>query len=168
MLRHNSAFRYKCGIAGGRPEPKAHPHPFLPVPQTPQNTMSSLTMVPVFYLDQDSSWQQPHELVSRDRARRLKSTGVGVFIEHGRAFRLHQPSPLPSISLTPGQIETATTLTVSEIQANVGITPGDPGVPPNRELVRRAQFKVRLYPRIFDNLAVLAHGSRFQPVQVNA
>jgi hypothetical protein len=90
----------------------------------------------------------------------LKQIGAGSFIESGRAFRLHQPSPPPPISYLPGPLETATTITLSEIHANCGITGGgEIGTPADKRLVERAQHKIRAYPHIFDDLAVLARGS---------
>jgi hypothetical protein len=119
--------------------------------------MSSLAIVPVFYRDQDYSWMSPCREVSRDEARRLKQIGAGCFIEHGRAFWLHQLSPPPPIVYPPGPLETATTITLSEIHANCGITGGgERGTPADNRLVERAQHKIRSYPHIFDKLAVLA------------
>jgi hypothetical protein len=118
--------------------------------------MSSLAVVPVYYLDQDASWQPPCREVSRIEARRLKQAGAGVFIEHGRAFRLKDPAPPLPISFLPGPLETAATITLSEIQANVGIAPSP-------QLVARAQRKIRCYPHVFDELAVLARGSWIRP-----
>lgn len=118
--------------------------------------MSSLAAVPVFYLDQDASWQPPCREVSRMEARRLKASGAGCFIEHGRAFRLKQPSPPPPCGFLRGLLETATTITMSEVEANVGIAP-------TLNLVLRAQHKIRAYPHVFDQLAILARGSWIRP-----
>lgn len=127
------------------------------LPETSKTPMSSLAMVKVFYLDQDASWQPPCREVSRIEARRLKQAGAGVFIEHGRAFRLKEPSPPPPCGFLAGPLETAATITLSEIEANVGIAPS-----PN--LVIRAQHKIRAYPHVFDQLAVLARGSWARPM----
>jgi hypothetical protein len=127
----------------------------------PKNPMSSLAAVPVFYLDQDASWQAPCREVSRIEARRLKQAGAGVFIEHGRAFRLKESAPPPPCGFLPGTLETAATISLSEIQANVGIAPT-----PN--LVIRAQQKIRAYPNVFDQLACLARGAWVRPqVQIS-
>jgi hypothetical protein len=122
--------------------------------------MSSLAVVNVFYQDQDSTWMQPCRMVSRIEARRLKQCGAGSFIDHGRAFRLKEPTPPLPIALLPGLLKAAATITLAEIEANVGITEGgEPGTPANANLVRRAQFKIAAYPHIFDDLAVTARGS---------
>jgi hypothetical protein len=118
--------------------------------------MSSLAVVPVFYYDQDSSWQEPYRTVSRQEARCMKQTGAFFFIDHGRALRSKLPRPPLPVSFLPGLLETAATITLSEIEANVGIAP-------TRALVEQAQQKVRAYPHIFDNLAVLARGSWMRP-----
>lgn len=121
--------------------------------------MSSLAVVPVYYQDQNAFLLPTRVPVSRVEARRLKAAGEGKFIEHGRKFRLkacapalrigHTESPL---QLLCGPIQTATTITCTEAEANVGIASHD-------ALVRRAQHKIRVYPHVFDKLAVLANHS---------
>jgi hypothetical protein len=118
--------------------------------------MPSLAVVAVYYLDQDSSFAPPCRTVSRIEARRLKQTGAGKFIDHGRNFRLHSTAPPLPITLPPGPLQSATTITISEVQANVGIAA-------RSALVKRAQHKIRAYPHIFDGLAVLARGSWMRP-----
>ena len=95
-------------------------------------------------------------MVSRIEARRLKQISAGKFIDNGRNFRLNSTTPPLPIALPPGPLQSATTITISEVEANVGIAA-------RSALVKRAQHKIRAYPHVFDDLAVLAHGSRMRP-----
>ncbi len=108
---------------------------------------------------------RPCREVSRDAARKLKDIGAGKFVDNGRSFQLNQATPVAPVfidaeCLAPAPLSTAETITFAEIQANVGITSGgEPGWPADRNTVRRAQQKIRAYPHIFDDLAVVARGS---------
>ena len=88
----------------------------------------------------------------------MKRGGIGWFIDHGKAFRLLKRAPELPIMDHPrrvlGSIESAATITVSEMRANVGDV--DESVRNPRETVKRAQAKVKLYPFIFDRLASAA------------
>ena len=107
---------------------------------------------------------QPCREVSREEARRLKTIGAGVFVESGRAFRLKESTPPPPLSLPPGPIETACTITFSEIQANVGITGGgEIGQPANRNLVARVQQKLAVYPFEWDKNSPLPFAKYARP-----
>jgi hypothetical protein len=118
--------------------------------------MPSLAVVSVFYLDQDSSFAPPCRIVSRIEARRLKQIAAGKFIDNGRNFRLNCTAPPLPIVLPPGPLQSATTITNSEVEANVGIAA-------RSALVKRAQHKIRAYPHVFDDLAILARGSWMRP-----
>jgi hypothetical protein len=134
--------------------------------------MKTKAEVPVFYLDDDCQSVAPCKLVSRTEARTMKHGGVGWFIDHGKAFRLLERAPEDTV-LDPrrvlGSIESAATITVAEMRANVGDV--DESVRNPRETVRRAQAKIKLYPFIFDRRAPGARcdwfGNTF-PVQVSA
>ena len=84
----------------------------------------------------------------------MKRGGDGWFIDHGKAFRLLERAPEVEITdprRVLGSIESAATITVAEMRANVGDV--DESVRNPRETVRRAQAKIKLYPFIFDRLA---------------
>jgi hypothetical protein len=136
--------------------------------------MPSKSVVAVYYLDQDRSWMKPCREVSRYAARKLKDIGSGKFVDNGWSFQLSQTTPVPqceyleAVNLPPAPLGVAETITFAEIQANVGITSGgEPGLPANRNAVRRAQAKIRAYPTIFDKLAVIARGRWVKtPIQI--
>ena len=137
---------------------------FPAVSNNPTQFMSSKTLVPVFYLSQDSSWEVPCRTVPREEARRLKMIGAGYFIDSGRSFRLKESAPPPPLNLLAGPLETSATITLSEIQANVGITlGGDVGIPADKNLVLRAQFKIAAYPFTWDKHSPLPFASYAQP-----
>ena len=122
--------------------------------------MSAIEQVPVYGLNQDACLDAPMRLVSREEARAMKRDKLGWFISSGKAFRLAErlPEIVESFSVRKlGSLEvTAATITLQETRANVGLV--DDRVRNPRETVRRAQAKVRLYPRILDTLAPLAGG----------
>jgi hypothetical protein len=130
--------------------------------------MSAIEQVPVFGLNQDAHVDSPLNFVSREEAREMKRGEQGWFINNGRAFRLAERITTPTIEDLPirkmGSLDiTASTITLRETQANVGLV--DERVRNPREAVRMAQAKVRLYPRIFDTLAARAGGSWIAQVQ---
>ncbi len=139
----------------------------------PHQMIPAKAVVPVYYLEQDRSWMKPCREVSREAARKLKDIGAGKFVDNGRSFQLNQGTPLAYADyqaehLPPAPLNVAETITFAEIQANVGITAGgEPGWPADRNTVRRAQQKIRAYPHIFDDLAVVARGSWLKsPVRI--
>jgi len=127
--------------------------------------MSAIEMVPVYGLNQDACLDAPLKHVSREEARAMKREKLGWFISSGKAFRLAErveeaveefsPRKLGSLDIT------AATITLQETQANVGLV--DERVRNPREMIRRAQAKVRLYPFIFDQRAHTAGGSWLRP-----
>jgi hypothetical protein len=116
--------------------------------------MKTHAEVPVFHLDSDCQVDAPSHFVPRSEARIMKRRGDGWFIDHGKAFRLLERAPEVEITdprRVLGSIESAATITVAEMRANVGDV--DESVRNPRETVRRAQAKIKLYPFIFDRLA---------------
>ena len=122
--------------------------------------MPNTDVVPCFYKEQNDSWERPAKLLPRAEVREMKLKLLGKFENHGRTFRLKQSAPpqgrqdqleLPDSS----QAEAASTISLAECLANVGITPAE--VKDHRGTVKRAQYKVRHYIHIFDDAAVLAH-----------
>jgi hypothetical protein len=96
----------------------------------------------------------PLYLISRAEARELKRTGLGWFINHGRAMRLAARAPVaadPESAILPTWAESPRAISAGEMCANVGIV--DHRVRNRRETIRRARAKVRLYPVIFDALS---------------
>jgi hypothetical protein len=116
--------------------------------------MSAQMEVPVFYRDQDESLEAPCRVISRDEARKLKKLGLGYFIAHGRQFRLHEIEPKIETLLPPSGTTQASTISLSELLANVGIT--EAGELDHIGKVRRARIKIRLYPHVGDEQAPLA------------
>lgn len=52
-----------------------------------------MPLVPVFYKNQDSNWEQPSAMVERTELRLKRDRGEGRFVNNGRAFRLHKSHP---------------------------------------------------------------------------
>ena len=109
--------------------------------------------VPVFYRDQDEL-EAPCRVILRDEARKLKKDGLGYFISHGRQFRLYASEPKIEAFLPPSGTTQPSTISLSELLANVGIT-ADWEVNPIGK-IRRARAKIRLYPHVGDEQAPLA------------
>lgn len=124
--------------------------------------MPSLKVVSVFYLEQDTSWEKPREIVSREEARSMKLAGLGRFVDHGRNFRLFEGVPIVERLLVEDPKEYKSSeeftcaITVDEMLANVGIYADSLKDPRGR--VARARHKIRIYPHVFDDLATLARG----------
>jgi hypothetical protein len=146
------------------PGNQSTPECVFPAVRNNPKPMSSMMEVPVFYLSQDSSWEVPCRIVSRQEARRLKAVAAGSFIDNGRAFRLKESAPPPPLKLLGGPLETSATITLAELQANVGITVGgDVGTPADKSLVLRAQFKIAAYPFAWDKNSPLPFATYAQP-----
>ena len=131
-----------------------------------QSDMPKTDQVPVFFRDQDDVCESPAHIWTREDCR-AKRNLAGKFENSGRTFRLFaarpQVFPVSASSLKSSNvIEVADTISFSEVLANVGIA-GNVGDPPDRRLVKRAQAKVRLYPQIHDDQAVLAAYARTDP-----
>lgn len=120
--------------------------------------------VPVFYRDQDDVCDHPAHVWPRQKCREAKKV-LGNFENHGRTFRLFVPQPriypvtaadLKSSNFLPE----ATTITNSEVLANVGIAGMPEDIAAPRHLVKRAKQKIRAYlhPDVRDKQAVTAYG----------
>jgi len=123
--------------------------------------MSAIEQVPVFGLNQDSRSDKPIKFVTREEARTMKKQKLGWFISSGKEFRLADRIPeveVVSIYALSKLDRAAVTITLQETQANVGIV-DENRIRNPREMIRRAQAKVRWYPHILDNLAPLSGGS---------
>jgi hypothetical protein len=121
--------------------------------------------VPCFYREQDDTWEKPAQTLLRTDVRTLKDAGLGKFENHGRTFRLFafSPSYMNEISLqadrnlshsAPGESDSS--ISLAEMQANLGIV--SDGLRHPRAFVRRAQEKIKAWPHIFDEQALLARG----------
>ena len=116
--------------------------------------MSAQTEVPVFYLDQDESFDPPCRVQSRDECRLMKKAGEGFFISHGRKFRLYEKTPVLASTLDPSGAPAPSTISLAEMQANVGITESWEIDPFGK--IARAREKIRVYPFVGDTQAPLA------------
>lgn len=126
--------------------------------------MPKTDSVPVFYRDQDDLREREALTWTREMCRAAKGIR-GSFFDHGRKFRLAVARPriypVTAADLkTSNHLPAAETITFGEILANVGITSNceSPNTPALRHLVRAAQAKIRAYPRVHDDLAVVACG----------
>jgi hypothetical protein len=124
---------------------------------------SSVSDIPVFYLEQDQN-VQPCTTVTGEEAWDLKRAGEGTFIARGKAFQLYRRGPAPpplrfSSSLSP---DSDASVSVSEMRANVGEPADTPGAEIPRHVVQRAQQKIRAIGErlggTFDRKAPLAFG----------
>lgn len=114
--------------------------------------MSAPSEVPVYYLD-SSIDDSPCRIDSRDECRKNKREGLGFFINHGRAFRLHEKTPIMESILAPSGTTAPSTISLGEMLANVGIFEDWDRDPYGK--VIRAREKVRVYPFVGDPLAPL-------------
>ena len=57
-------------------------------------SLPARTLVPVFFFDQDRSWEQPCRILLREECRSLKERGLGKFVDNGRAFQLAKLMPI--------------------------------------------------------------------------
>jgi len=126
--------------------------------------MAKTDAVPVFYRDQDELRERPFTTWTREKCREVKKK-LGNFISNGKKFRLFamRPKiyPVTAADLKPSNfLPCAETITMSEVLANVGITPNSEhrNEPALRHMVRAAQAKVRAYPSVHDTFAIVAHG----------
>lgn len=125
--------------------------------------MPTVAEVPVFWRDQDRVREKPHTTWTRIECRAKKNIS-GQFCDHGRSFMLFAPRPkIYPVSaadlLSSNILPDASTISNEELLANVGIAgPSGMREPAPRHLVRRAQQKIRAYPRVHDELAVVGHG----------
>ena len=123
--------------------------------------MAKTDEVPVFYRDQDEVCERPAKIWLRSECREHNKVS-GRFFNNGKAFRLFSPSPkiyaVSASSLRPQNVvPAASTISFSELQANVGIAgPKGDSSPAPRHLVRNAQAKIKAYPFVHDTQAVLA------------
>jgi hypothetical protein len=99
----------------------------------------------LLYHDQAEN-SRPRRETTLENARVMKLLRAGKFENHGKIFRLDQKAPAVEVSRfacseTP---DSSASISFGEMQANVGITDndGEPGAPPLRHLVQRAQEKI--------------------------
>lgn len=82
----------------------------------------------------------------------MKKAGDGYFICHGRKFRLFEEESKLESFLAPSGTTAPSTISLSEVLANVGITEEWHPI----GTVRRAREKIRVYPYVGDTQAPLA------------
>jgi hypothetical protein len=120
--------------------------------------------VPLFYVDQNQSGSTPYE-VTGAQAVAMRNAGRGRFINRGKAFQLCEMAPLRQQFFCSMSTESTASISPSEMEANVGITPnnGSPNEPALRHIVIRAQQKVHAIGRRLvgsvDSKAPLAFGA---------
>jgi hypothetical protein len=99
----------------------------------------------LLYHDQAES-SRPRRETTLENARLLKLLRAGRFESHGKIFRLDQKAPAPEMPrfTCSDDPESSASISLQEMKANVGITDntGEPGDPPLRHLVQRAQEKI--------------------------
>ena len=148
------------GCAWARP---GKPASAVPMARTVSESM------PLYYMDQNQSGSTPYE-VTEVQAIAMHSAGRGRYINHRKAFQLGELAPLRQTFFCSVSTDSSTSISMQEMQANVGITPnqGSPNEPPVRHSVIRAQQKVRAIGRhlegSFDPKAPLAFGAPSWPV----
>jgi len=102
-------------------------------------------LIPLLYHDQAES-SRPRREITLENARLLKLLHAGRFENHGKIFRLDQPAPAPEMPrfTCSDNPDSSASISLQEMKANVGITDntGEPGDPPLRHLVQRAQEKI--------------------------
>jgi hypothetical protein len=120
--------------------------------------------IPLYHLNQNQSLATRYE-VTKIQAFAMQAAGRGKFINHKRAFQLAELEPLLHQFVCSSSSDSRASISLSEIQANVGITPNSasPNEPPLRHLVLRAQQKINAIGRrlegTYDPKAPLAFGS---------
>jgi ABC-type sugar transport system ATPase subunit len=125
--------------------------------------------LPLFYLDQNQGLATAYE-VTHEQATAMKAAGRGKFINRGKAFQLCEPAPLRQNFVCSASTDSTASISVNEIEANVGITSnnGSPNEPALRHVVKRAQQKIKAIGRhlegTFDSKAPLAFGAWSWPV----
>lgn len=119
--------------------------------------MPKSDIVPAYYVNQDECTGKPCRIMTRNEARLARDEDKGWFICNGTKFRLRNEAP--AINTKPNQrpsINSCCGISKREMLANVG-------VPVTLDIsdleIFKAQEKVRVYPHIFDKLAVTARGS---------
>lgn len=122
--------------------------------------------ITLLYFDQ-AELDPARRSISRDDARALKLLNAGCFTNHGAVFRLHQKAPRPAPQFTcvvSESPESCASISLMEMQANVGITSNPAGEPAPRHIVWRAQQKINAIGRrevgTFDNKAPRAFAHR--------
>jgi len=120
--------------------------------------------IALYYMDQNQSLATRYE-VTRVQAQAMKAAGRGRFINRGKTFQLFEMQPMLHSFVCSSSTDSRASISLSEIQANVGITPNSasPNEPPLRHLVLRAQQKINAIGRrlegTYDPKAPLAFGS---------
>jgi len=123
----------------------------------------------LYYLDQNQGGATSYE-VTHAQATAMKAAGRGQFINRGKAFQLYESAPQRLNFICSGSTDSTASISLSEIQANVGITSnnGSPNEPALRHVVNRAQQKVHAIGRhlegTFDSKAPLAFGAPSWPI----
>jgi hypothetical protein len=124
--------------------------------------------VPLYYLDQNQGCLTSYE-VTHAQAVAMKDAGRGQFINRGKAFQLYESAPRRLNFFCSASTDSTASISLSEIQANVGITSNcaTPDEPALRHVVKRAQQKIRAIGRrqegTFDPKAPLAFGAPSWP-----
>lgn len=107
-------------------------------------------LITLLYRDQADS-ARPRRETTLEQARLLKLLRAGKFENHGKTFRLDQKAPVSEIVrfIVSDHAASSASISLQEILANAGITEndGEPGEPPLRHLVQRAQDKVEAVGR---------------------
>jgi len=104
----------------------------------------------VFYRDDNEVCARPLQHLTREECRTARDDGRGKFFDNGKKFRLFasRPAlyPVTASSLKSSNVlPSPTTITNSELLANVGIAGTSEDVQAPRHLVKRAQQKIRAY-----------------------
>jgi hypothetical protein len=134
--------------------------------------LAAAECVPLYYLDQNQGGSTVYE-VTRAQAKAMKDAGRGKYINRGKAFQLHESSPLRLNFVCSASSDSTASISPSEMLANVGITSnnGSPNEPALRHVVKRAKQKIDAMGRheegTFDPRAPLAFGAGSWPVSAD-
>lgn len=128
--------------------------------------------MPLYYLDQNQGGSTPYQ-VTGAQALAMHGAGRGRFINHRKAFQLGELAPLRQNFICSLSTDSSASISPSEMEANVGITPNNssPNEPALRHLVQRAQQKIRAIgerlEHTFDAKAPLAFGASSWPLSTS-
>lgn len=129
------------------------------------------TPLPLFYLDQNQSEATCYS-VTRDQADKMKAAGRGKYINHSQAFQLCELAPVRHRFVCSESVDSAASISVTEMQANAGVPPDTPGSSLPRHVRQRAEQKIKAIggrlEGTFDSKATLAFGAPSWPVKETA